>query len=132
MASAKIHNLSDICTHQIRPTLLEARLMTEKHARDAAYVVRLTQELCEIEANIFNMEETLGLHSSSHEPVEAIPEQAGQPTGDVNWIRTKSGELNLRLHCIEDLSLQRSSSEPKIMRSMPARPSAGDPQTISL
>ena len=127
MATAKTHKLLDMCIHQIRPTLVEARFMTEKHARDAVYVVSLTQELCEIEADIFTMQETLGLHSSD-EPVEAIPEQAGQPTGDVNWIRTKSGELNLRLHCIEDLSLQRSSSEQKLMCSI----HAGDSQTTSL
>ena len=62
MASSKTHNLLGTCIHQVRPTLVEARLVTEKHTCDAAYVVSLTQELRDIEANIFNMEETLGLH----------------------------------------------------------------------
>jgi hypothetical protein len=106
MATANTNHLPDLVPYSIRPALVEAKLMTEKRARDAVHVVTLTEELCNIEVKIAALEETLQL-SSSRATVE--PGVSGAPVKgpDANWIRTKSCELDLRLRRIEQLSKQR-------------------------
>jgi hypothetical protein len=80
--------------------------MTDKHARDAVYVVTLTEELRNIEARIATLEKAAGLRSSAiSQQVTAC--HASEEAVDGNWIRTKSRELNLRLRRIEKPSEQR-------------------------
>jgi hypothetical protein len=100
MATAKANHLPDLASYVIRPALVEAKLMTEKHARDVIYVAALTEELHNIEAKIAAMEEAQQLGSSiPHRPCR-IPND--RP--NANWIREKSNELNLRLRRIEKSS----------------------------
>jgi len=105
MATAKANHLPDLASYVIRPALVEAKLMTAKHARDAVYVATLTEELRNIEAKIAAMEEALQLGSlaasSQHRPC-----RASKDLPDANWIREKSGELDLRLRRIEHSSKQ--------------------------
>ena len=102
MATAKANHLPALTLAGIRPALVEAKLMTDKHARDAVYVVTLAEELRSIEEKIAAMEETLPLFS---QPADALalgracrPPQGGP---DANWIRAKSSELSQRLRRIE-------------------------------
>ena len=61
MATAKANHLPALALNVIRPALVEAKLLTDKHARDAVYVVTLTEELRSIEEKIAAMEEALQL-----------------------------------------------------------------------
>lgn len=105
MATAKANHLPDLASYVIRPALAEAKLMTEKHARDTVYVATLTEELSNIEAKIAAMEEALQLSSfaASSQP---RPCRAPRDRADADWIRQKSGELDLRLRRIEQWSKQ--------------------------
>jgi hypothetical protein len=99
MAAAKTNHLSDPARYVIRPALAEAKLMTEKHARDAVYVTTLTEELRNIERMIATMETSLELAVSPAPEGERIPEAA--ESSAAKWIRSKSGELDRRLRRIE-------------------------------
>jgi len=105
MATARTNHLSDNI-YVIRPILVEARLMTEKHARDTTYVVALTEELREVESRINTMKGALGL-CSSEGPLQPTPYETTGEASVVNWIRAKSRELNLRLRWIEQSSKPR-------------------------
>ena len=48
MAAARANTLPDLVRYDLRPTLVEARLITEKHACDAAYVGALSAHLPDI------------------------------------------------------------------------------------
>jgi hypothetical protein len=107
MATAKTTHLPALALYVIRPALVEAKLLTDKHARDAVYVVTLTEELRSIEEKIAAMEEALQLDSpqldSPEENAPARERACRVPQGgpDANWIRAKSGELDQRLRRIE-------------------------------
>lgn len=106
MATAKTHRFPDLAPYVIRPALVEAKLITDKRAHDAVYVVTLTEELRNIEVKIAATEEGLQLGSST----AAVPHGtclAPAEGPDANWIRTKSSELVLRLRRIEQLSKKR-------------------------
>jgi hypothetical protein len=49
MATAKANYLPELALYVIRPALAEARLLNEKHARDAVYLATLAEELLNIE-----------------------------------------------------------------------------------
>jgi hypothetical protein len=100
MATATANHLPDLALYGIRPALVEARLMTEKHACDPVYVATLAEELHDIEAQITDMEEAAGLCSSSDADHD-MAYCACEEVRDANWIRTKSSQLNQRLHRIE-------------------------------
>jgi hypothetical protein len=105
MATAKTNSLRHLASYDIRPALVEAKLITQKHAGDAVYMVTLSEELLTIEAKITAMEEAAHFGSSA----DAV--QFGAPLGpedwsDANWIRAKSRELELRLRRIEQSPVQ--------------------------
>ena len=106
MATARTDSLRQIATYVIRPALVEAKLITQKHAGDAVYMATLTEEMLNVEAKIAAMEE-----AAQADPAAAAV-QFGAPRGpenwsDANWVRTKSCELEQRLRRIEQLSKQR-------------------------
>ncbi len=55
MAMAKAKHVAHLGSYVIRPVLVEAKLLTEKHAGDAIYVATLAEELRNIEAKIAEM-----------------------------------------------------------------------------
>jgi len=85
--------------YKIRPALAEARLMSKKRARDTVYVATLTEELCDIEAEIAAVEDDLQLNSAAGSEDETLGARPELP--DSEWIHTKSGELEARLHRIQ-------------------------------
>ncbi len=107
MMSLRTIRLHELAAYVIRPALAEARLMTKKHACDAVYVTTLATELLGIEAKISELEEDLELIPEGDllkpEVLRAVPEP---PSAD--WIRTKSAELDARLHRVEQSSTANS------------------------
>jgi len=102
MATAKANHLPALALHVIRPALVEAKLLTDKHGRDAVYVVTLAEELRSIEEKIVALEEALQLVSQQEDaPVREKARLAPQDGRDANWIRAKSSELDQRLRRIE-------------------------------
>lgn len=102
MAIAKANHLPALALYVIRPALVEAKLMTDKRARDAIYVVTLAEELRTIEEKIAAMEEALQLVSQQGDaPAREGACRPRQDAPDANWIRAKSNELDRRLHRIE-------------------------------
>src|SRR5271157_772935 len=73
MATAKANPLPHLVHYVIRPTLVEAKLMTEKHARDAVYVATLTEELRNIELKIGNGRDDADGLSYGLEPARSWP-----------------------------------------------------------
>ena len=73
------------------PALAEAKLLTDKHARDAVYVVTLAAELRSIEDKIVAMEEALQLVSQQEDAL-ALGRGCRTPQDgpDAHWIRAKS------------------------------------------
>ena len=95
----RLHHLA---SYVIRPALVEAKLITGKHAADVVYVATLAEELRNIEAKIDAMEE-----ANHFGPVVAIrsgPLLAAEHSPDANWIRSKSRELVARLRRVEQTS----------------------------
>lgn len=91
MATAKANHLPALALAVIRPALVEAKLLTDKHARDAVYVVTLAAELRSIEDKIVAMEETLQLVSQQEDAL-ALGSACRTPQDgpDAHWIRAKS------------------------------------------
>ena len=106
MATVKTNHLPALASCVIRPALVEAKLMTEKHARDAVYVVTLVEELGDIEMKIAAMEAAFQADSPAA-ATQQEPCRAPENRADAHWIRAKSSELDLRLRRIEQLSKQR-------------------------
>ena len=106
MATAKANHLPDLAHYVIRSALVEAKLMTEKHARDAVYAATLTEELRNIEVKIAATEKALQLGSFAAS-IQHRPCCAPKDRPDAKWIREKSSELDLRLRRIEESSKQR-------------------------
>ena len=102
MATAKANHLPALALAAIRPALAEAKLLTDKHARDAVYVVTLAAELRSIEDKIVAMEEALQLVSQQEDAL-ALGSACRTPQDgpDAHWIRAKSSELSQRLRRIE-------------------------------
>ena len=102
MAIAKVSPLPSLAFHLFRPAIVEAKLITAKHARDAVYVATLAEELSVIDSKLSALEETLQV-DSRHDVDDARPRPCRTPEGgpDATWIRQKSGELDLRLRRIE-------------------------------
>jgi hypothetical protein len=102
VATAKANHLPALALAVIRPALVEAKLLTDKHARDAVYVVTLAEELRNIEEKIAAMEEALRL-VSQREDALALGKACRPPQDgpDAHWIRAKSSELSQRLRRIE-------------------------------
>ena len=65
MATAKRNYFPDLASNVIRPALVEAMLLTEKHAGDAVYMATLAEELRNVEAKIAAMEEVTQFGSSA-------------------------------------------------------------------
>ena len=100
MAVTGMNQLPDPGFFFMRQALVEARLMSEKRACDAVYVVTLTEELRNIEKKIAAFEQ--GRRSSIDEnlhQVSAVPEPEDLP--DADWIHRKARELELRLRGVE-------------------------------
>ena len=102
MATAKANHLPALPLHVIRPALVEAKLMTEKHARDAVYVATVAEELRSIEGMIVAMEDALHVSAEADQEVTSPACSCGTPNDpDASWIRAKSGELDRRLRRIQ-------------------------------
>src|SRR5208283_1590516 len=93
VATAKANHLHTLPLHAIRPALVEAKLMTEKRARDAVYVATVAEELRSIEGMIVAMEDALHLPTEANAEVTSPSCDCGAPNDpDARWIRAKSGE----------------------------------------
>jgi len=103
MATAKTNSLRDLATYVIRPALVEANLITKKHAGDALYMATLAEELLTIEAKISAMEGSAKLGSPAL-AIQSGDRRDPEDWSDADWIRTKSRELELRLRLIEQSS----------------------------
>ena len=68
MARTNASSLSALAAHLFWPTIVEARLLNDKHARDHAYVTKLANELQSIEKKIAAMERSLQLNAPGVEP----------------------------------------------------------------
>ena len=79
----------------LRPVLTEARLITEKHARDAIYVATLAEELHRVEAKVALVDELLQLGP----PDEPNCTPGNAP--NVDWFHQKATELDRRMRRIE-------------------------------
>jgi hypothetical protein len=102
MASTKTTSLPYLASHLFRPAIVEAKLITGKHARDAVYVATLAEELNVIDTKLSAMEEALQVNSPHYlDAARLRPCRMPEAGPDANWIREKSGELDLRLHRIE-------------------------------
>jgi len=106
MATPKTHSLQDLASYVIRPALVEAKLITMKHADDAVYMATLAEELLNIEVKINAMEEAARV-GSSVSAVHGGDRRGPEDWSDATWIRAKSCELELRLRRIEQSSKQR-------------------------
>ena len=104
MAVANINSLSQVASYPIRTALVEARLITDKHAADAVYVATLAEELRNIEAKIAAAEEAK-LFGISVVAIRGGPLLAAEDSPDAHWIRSKSRELVARLRRVEQSSL---------------------------
>ncbi len=107
MATAKANHLPALDLAVIRPALTEAKLLTDKHARDAVYVVTLAEELRSIEEKIAAVERTRH-HVARQENDLALGRACRPPQDgpDAHWIRAKSSELSQRLRRIEQSKSQ--------------------------
>lgn len=100
MATASGDPLRHLASYIIRPALVEARLVTNKHAGDAVYMATLAEELLSIEGRIAAMEQSAPVGSVA--PSSRIGDSHGSKDWfNADWIRTKSSELELRLRRIE-------------------------------
>jgi len=107
---------TSMVSYRIRPALAEARLMSKKRARDAVYVATLTEELRDIEAVIAAVERDLRLTSAA-EMNDAVSTTSPE-LPDADWIHTKSGELEARLHRIQQSPIDLKVWKPKKISTM--------------
>jgi hypothetical protein len=102
MAIAKVSPLTSLASGLFRPAIVEAKLMTAKHARDAVYVATLAEELTVIDSKLSALEEALHVDSLQNADRASFgPCRMPESGPDANWIREKSGEQDLRLRHIE-------------------------------
>ncbi len=102
MTSTKTSSRAFLATYLFRPAIVEAKLMTAKHARDAVYVATLAEELRAIDSKLSAMESAQQVELPP-DPEAARPRPCRMPEDgpDADWIREKSDELDLRLRRIE-------------------------------
>jgi len=106
MAAARTNPLPDLARYVIRPTLVEARLLNEKHACDAGYLVGLAQQLRNVEVKIAALEQALRLDPSA---TDKWLENVSGSQVDINWIRAKSSQLGCRLRRLEESCTHRKA-----------------------
>jgi hypothetical protein len=91
VANAKANHLPALALAVIRPALVEAKLLTDKHGHDVVYVVTLAEELRSIEEKIAAMEETLQLVSQQEDDLAlGRGRRTPQDGPDAHWIRAQS------------------------------------------
>jgi len=100
MMNSGMIQLSEQPFFYMRQALVEAKLLTKKHACDAVYVTTLAEELHDIEAKI------IALESADHPgpSVSVGPEPLPQFVPGADWIHNKACELEARLRRIEPSS----------------------------
>lgn len=89
----------------LRPAIVEAKLMTAKHACDEIYVATLAEELRRIEGMIASAEQALEVSRTAESECPSTLAQRAV------WFHDKSSELNRRLERIA-LDNPGSVSEP--------------------
>lgn len=104
--TARTNSLRYLARYIIRPALVEANLLTKKHAGDAVYMATLAEELVGIEVKIAAMERASQLSTSSP-AVQSSDCLDSEDWSDANWVRAKSRELGLRLRRIEQSSTEK-------------------------
>jgi hypothetical protein len=101
--------LSDLLFFNMRQALVEARLITDKHACDAIYVVTLLEELRDIEARITALEKPDSLTpGSGSNTVASAPLPESLP--DAQSIQSRACELEARLQRIQSSLVQTTDS----------------------
>ena len=105
--SSRTVSLRELASYAIRPALAEAKLMTKKHACDAVYIATLADELRGIEAKLSAFERDLELSPGNGLTKPEVPAAVSEPP-NADWIRTKSAELDARLHRVEQSSAAKS------------------------
>jgi len=93
--SVSTNRLPELARYVLRPTLAEARLITDKHACNAAYVEGLAEQLRDVEVKISALENAL--HLDSPAPDDDL---ANRP--EIERIRCRSTQLSCRLRRIEE------------------------------
>ncbi len=102
MASTKVNSLFSVASNLFRPAIVEAKLMTAKHARDAVYVATLAEELNVIDTKLAAMEEALQVNSpDSLDAAQRAPLSNTRSRTRRQLDSRKLGELDVRLHRIE-------------------------------
>ena len=95
MPHSKANHLPELARHVLRPALVEAKLMTEKHVHDEVYAITVAEELRTVELKIAALEEALGVKCTR-------PSCGGLSTPcHAEWFHAKSAELDIRLRQIE-------------------------------
>jgi hypothetical protein len=110
----------------MRQALVEAKLMSEKRARDAVYVATLTEELRNIEKKLASFEQTRPSVVVDESSTQALPFSAPEDLPDADWIHQKARDLELRLRGVEqafkDENVSGSNSTTKANTSWRALP----------
>lgn len=88
----------------MKQALVEAKLITKKHACDAVYVTTLAEELRDIEAKIIALE--VADNSGPSTLGKIGPEPLPQSLPGTEWIHSKACELEARLRCIQPSSVE--------------------------
>jgi hypothetical protein len=93
----------------MRQALVEAKLITKKHACDTVYVTTLAEELRDIEAKIIALESAdhLGPSVSGKVGSEPLP----QFVPGAEWLHNKACELEARLRRIQPPSVETRVSD---------------------
>ena len=120
MMSSRTIRLPELAAYVIRPALAEARLITKKHASDAVYLTSLASELLGIEEKISAFEKDLELSPEGDLLKPEIPRVVPKPPS-ADWIRTKSAELDARLHRVEQSSAAKSRNPAPDRKVNPCR-----------
>jgi small-conductance mechanosensitive channel len=92
--------LPALALHSFRPAIADAKLMTEKQARDAVYVASLAEELAAIDRKLSAMEQVLHPESLQNRDCAGVSDPAPEEDRSAQWVRTKCRELDSRLHRI--------------------------------
>src|SRR5580698_3165091 len=103
MIGTRLHSMSSLAGQICRPTIVEAKLINEKHAQDPVYVATLAEELHAIEGKLSAMETALHIESTAS-PGNAAGRLPWPEAGrSAEWIKDKGRELDQRLRRVEEL-----------------------------